>query len=71
MWARIDRGVTGDRLEIVVPGSHVHQVVVQDKFDEVGSVSSPMIAAADGILSRVQACLVREDERRCFSATPA
>lgn len=71
VWARIDRGVTGDQLEVVVPGSRVHQVVVRDEFDEVGSVSSPMIAAADDLLSRVQACLVREDERRCFPATPA
>ncbi|WP_371583888.1 helix-turn-helix domain-containing protein [Streptomyces sp. NBC_01314] len=70
VWARIDRGVVGDQVEIVVPGSRVHQVVVQDRFDEMGSVSTPMAAAADDILSRVQACLARKDERRCFSVTP-
>ncbi|MFE7455942.1 helix-turn-helix domain-containing protein [Streptomyces sp. NPDC057554] len=70
VWARIDRGVAGDRVEILAPGSRAHHAVVQDEFDETGSVSTAMAAAPEKALNRVQACLVREDGRHCFSATP-
>ncbi|MEV0638899.1 helix-turn-helix domain-containing protein [Streptomyces sp. NPDC050619] len=70
VWARIDRGTAGDRVEIVVPGTRVQGVTVKDRFDEMGSVSTPMAALSDdAALSRVRACLVRQGERHCFTAT--
>ncbi|WP_406224203.1 helix-turn-helix domain-containing protein [Streptomyces canus] len=68
VWARIDRGTVGDRVEIVVPGSDVQQSRVKDKFDARGSVSSPMVPAHDDELGRVKACLVRQGERHCYTA---
>jgi transcriptional regulator with XRE-family HTH domain len=69
VWARIDRGVVGDRVAILVPGVRMQQVGVQDQFDEMASLSTPMAVAGEEVLGRVRACLVREDERRCFAVT--
>jgi hypothetical protein len=70
VWARIDRGTRGDRVELVVPGHDVQQTQVNDEFDEMSSVSTPMTAVSDAELNRVRACLVRQGERRCFTVTP-
>lgn len=67
VWARIDRGTRGDLVEILVPGVPVQGATVKDRFDEAAALSTPMAAAAEGA-RRVRACLVREGERRCFSA---
>jgi transcriptional regulator with XRE-family HTH domain len=70
VWGRIDRGVVGDRVEIVVPGVEAQQARVKDEFDEAASLSTPMAPATEDVLDRVRACLLRDGERRCFTATP-
>ncbi|MFC7307393.1 helix-turn-helix domain-containing protein [Streptomyces monticola] len=68
VWARIDRGLTGDRVEITAPGIAAQQTEVRDRFDEEGSLSTPMAAAAAADHPDVRACLVRSQERTCFPA---
>ncbi|MBC9725780.1 XRE family transcriptional regulator [Streptomyces sp. TRM68367] len=70
VWARIDRGTVGDHVEIAVPGTEVQRARVKDRFDAMGSLSTPMAHAPDAVLNRVRACLVRQGERHCFTATP-
>lgn len=69
-WASLDRGVLGDRFEIVVPGVPVQYRQVETRQEETYRISTMMAAADDALLGRVQACLIRQDERRCFTATP-
>ncbi|MEV0320150.1 helix-turn-helix domain-containing protein [Streptomyces sp. NPDC050658] len=66
VWARIDRGRIGDRVEIVAPGIGTQQTEVRDRFDEEGSLPTPMAAAARDALADVRGCLVRDGERWCF-----
>jgi transcriptional regulator with XRE-family HTH domain len=68
VWARIDRGRVGDRVEIVSPRPARGQAEVQDRFDAEASLSTPMAAADEEELPRVRACLVRATERQCFRA---
>ncbi|MCW8384331.1 helix-turn-helix domain-containing protein [Streptomyces justiciae] len=70
VWASLDRGVLGDRVEIVVPGVRVQHRRVETRLEETYRVSTTMAAAREDVLGRVQACLVRRDERRCFTLTP-
>jgi transcriptional regulator with XRE-family HTH domain len=69
VWASIDRGVLGDRVEIVVPGVRVQHREVKTRLEETYRVSTMMAPADEAVLGRVQACLTREAERRCFTAT--
>lgn len=66
VWARVDRGRAGDRVEINAPGIGAQQAEVRDRFDAEGSMSTPMAAAGRGDLPEVAGCLVRDGERRCF-----
>ncbi|MFE0132202.1 helix-turn-helix domain-containing protein [Streptomyces sp. NPDC059037] len=68
VWARIDRGRVGDRVEIVAPGIGTQQTEVRDRFDEEGSLPTPMAAARRDELADVRGCLVRDGERQCFGA---
>ncbi|MEV6259686.1 helix-turn-helix transcriptional regulator [Streptomyces sp. NPDC051784] len=67
VWARIDRGSEGDLVEILVPDVPVQQATVKDRFDAMGSLSTPMAPAVGSQAKRVSACLVREGERHCFT----
>lgn len=66
VWARIDLGMVGDRVEILVPRHAPLQTLVKDKYDAQGAISTPMAAATQDDLGRVRACLVRQGERHCF-----
>jgi hypothetical protein len=66
VWARIDLGEVGDRVEIVVPHRPPLHSEVRDEYDAQGSLSTPMIAAGRGDLTGVRACLVRDGARQCF-----
>lgn len=66
VWARIDLGEVGDRVEIRAPRRAPQQAGVADEFDAQGSLSTPMSAVARGDLDGVRACLVRSGERLCF-----
>ncbi|MFP3992442.1 helix-turn-helix domain-containing protein [Streptomyces sp. E11-3] len=66
VWARIDRGERGDRVEVAAPRAKVQRREVRDRFDAQGSLSTPMAVAASADLSRVRACLVRDGARECF-----
>ncbi|WP_372351408.1 helix-turn-helix domain-containing protein [Streptomyces sp. KL116D] len=68
VWARIDLGEVGDRIEIRVPGRRPQQASVEDEFDARGALSTPMAAATRSELDRVTACLVRGGKRWCFGA---
>ncbi|MEV7140337.1 helix-turn-helix domain-containing protein [Streptomyces tauricus] len=70
VWARIDRGREGDRIEITAPGIEPQQSEVRDRFDEEGSLSTPMVAANPGAFPEVESCLVRDGARHCFPAVP-
>ncbi|MGY0486421.1 DUF2690 domain-containing protein [Streptomyces sp. WG-D5] len=67
VWARVDLGKVGDRVEVLVPGAAPQHVVVKDEFDAERSLSTPMTAAGEGVPATVRACLVRGGERRCFT----
>ncbi|GGZ17527.1 helix-turn-helix domain-containing protein [Streptomyces poonensis] len=66
VWARIDLGNVGDRVEIRVPHRAPRRTEVKDEYDAEGSLTTPMVAAGRGDLDRVRACLVRGGERYCF-----
>ncbi|MFJ2264024.1 helix-turn-helix domain-containing protein [Streptomyces sp. NPDC087844] len=70
VWARIDRGREGDRIEITAPGIAPQQSEVRDHFDEEGSLSTPMAAANSRAVPKVESCLVRDGERDCFLVAP-
>ncbi|MFH8469117.1 helix-turn-helix domain-containing protein [Streptomyces sp. NPDC017991] len=70
VWARIDRGREGDRIEITAPGIEPQQSEVRDHFDEEGSLSTPMAAANSRAVPKVEGCLVRGGERDCFLVAP-
>ncbi|WP_168220735.1 XRE family transcriptional regulator [Streptomyces sp. RFCAC02] len=70
VWARVDRGAAGDRVEIAVPDAEAQRAVVADEFDAMASVSTPMAAVSADLLDRVEACLVRDGERSCFTVAP-
>ncbi|NBE56718.1 helix-turn-helix domain-containing protein [Streptomyces boluensis] len=69
VWARIDRGRAGDRIEITAPGIGPQQTEVRDRFDAEASLSTPMAAAGRGDHREVEACLVRASRKFCFRAT--
>ncbi|MFE9096268.1 helix-turn-helix domain-containing protein [Streptomyces sp. NPDC007264] len=71
VWARIDLGKVGDRVEIVVPRRAPLRTVVKDKYDAQGAISTPMAAATRDDLTQVRACLVRQGERHCFGTGAA
>ncbi|MFF5100885.1 helix-turn-helix domain-containing protein [Streptomyces sp. NPDC000134] len=66
VWARIDLGEVGDRVEIVVPHRPPLHSEVHDEYDAQGSLSTPMVAAERRDLTGVTACLVRDGSRQCF-----
>ncbi|MFE9682386.1 helix-turn-helix domain-containing protein [Streptomyces sp. NPDC006285] len=70
VWARIDRGREGDRVEITAPGIGPQQSEVRDRFDEEGSLSTPMAAANPRLFPEVESCLVRDGARHCFPVAP-
>ncbi|MCK1794897.1 XRE family transcriptional regulator [Streptomyces sp. XM4193] len=69
VWARIDRGLEGDRVRISAPGQEDQLVEVADRFDTTASVSTPMVAVAESELNEVRVCLIRGDQRKCFHPT--
>ncbi|MFF4758958.1 helix-turn-helix domain-containing protein [Streptomyces sp. NPDC001292] len=71
VWARIDLGEVGDRVEIRMPGHAPLSAEVKDEYDAKGSLSTPMIALGRAGPDGVSACLVREKERRCFGLRDA
>lgn len=71
MWARIDLGQVGDRVEISVPDHEPQQAPVKDRYDAQGSLSTPMIAVSRAELRRVRACLLRDGDRLCFGMPAA
>ncbi|MEU6578061.1 DUF2690 domain-containing protein [Streptomyces sp. NPDC046805] len=71
VWARIDLGNIGDRVEIVAPRHAPLRSEVKDKEDASGSLSSPMVAVGRHDLDRVRACLVRDGRRDCFGTRPS
>ncbi|WP_221349464.1 helix-turn-helix domain-containing protein [Streptomyces beigongshangae] len=70
VWARIDRGREGDRVEITAPGAEPQQNEVRDHFDEEGSLSTPMAAVSPRAFPEVESCLVRDGRRDCFLPAP-
>lgn len=66
VWARIDLGKVGDRVEIRMPGHAPLTAEVKDEYDAKGSLSTPMIALGRSGPDAASACLVRRQERRCF-----
>ncbi|MFD1661860.1 helix-turn-helix domain-containing protein [Streptomyces caeni] len=66
VWARIDLGRVGDRVEILVPRHAPLRTLVKDKYDAQAAISTPMADATQDDLSQVRACLVRNGERHCF-----
>ncbi|WP_327353957.1 helix-turn-helix domain-containing protein [Streptomyces sp. NBC_01304] len=68
VWARIDRGAVGDRVELHAPEAKAQRREVQDDFDARGSVSTPMAFVRSADLSEVRACLVHERQRSCFGS---
>ncbi|MGW3506375.1 helix-turn-helix domain-containing protein [Streptomyces sp. NPDC000994] len=66
VWARIDLGQVGDRVEIRIPGHAPLTAEVKDEYDAKGSLSTPMIALGRSGPDTASACLVRQQERRCF-----
>ncbi|WP_306320436.1 MULTISPECIES: XRE family transcriptional regulator [unclassified Streptomyces] len=66
VWARIDLGKVGDRIEVLAPHGKVQHAVVQDHLDAERSVPTPMIGIGTEDLDQVRVCLVRGGERRCF-----
>lgn len=71
VWARIDLGNVGDRVEILAPRHSTQEAEVRDKYDAKGSLSTPMTAVARRDLDHVQACLVRDGKRHCFGTGTA
>ncbi|GHE85720.1 helix-turn-helix domain-containing protein [Streptomyces fumanus] len=71
VWARIDLGEVGDRVEIVVPHRPPLHSEVRDEYDAQGSLSTPMVAAGRRDLAGVTACLVRDGVRQCFGTDGA
>ncbi|OLT39051.1 hypothetical protein BJF85_07485 [Saccharomonospora sp. CUA-673] len=70
VWARIDRGVIGDVVEVAGPdgeAGETQQALVRDEFDARGALATPMLAVPAERLDRVRACLVRDGERTCFT----
>ncbi|MFE0421619.1 helix-turn-helix domain-containing protein [Streptomyces sp. NPDC058953] len=65
VWARLDRGTEGDRVEIAVGDGEPQRAEVHDRFDAMASVSTPMVAVDGSALRRVRVCLVRGGDRDC------
>ncbi|WP_344051809.1 DUF2690 domain-containing protein, partial [Streptomyces thermoalcalitolerans] len=66
VWARIDLGRIGDRVEIHAPHHAPLRAEVKDEYDAEGSLSTPMVAVGRSGTDEVRACLVRQEERHCF-----
>jgi hypothetical protein len=66
VWARIDLGEVGDRVEILAPGRAPQHTEVKDRFDARASLATPMVDAVRRDLDRVRACLLRHGKRYCF-----
>ncbi|MDN5385116.1 helix-turn-helix domain-containing protein [Streptomyces sp. LB8] len=66
VWARIDLGRIGDRVEIHVPDHAPLGTEVKDEYDAEGSLSTPMVAVGRSGTDGVRACLVRQEKRHCF-----
>ncbi|MGW5128002.1 helix-turn-helix domain-containing protein [Streptomyces sp. NPDC004069] len=66
VWARIDLGRVGDRVEIRIRDHAPLTAEVKDEYDAKSSLSTPMIALGDSAPDTVSACLVRQRERHCF-----
>lgn len=66
VWARIDLGRIGDRVEIHAPDHDPLGTEVKDEYDAKSSLSSPMVAVGRSDADAVRACLVRHGKRHCF-----
>jgi hypothetical protein len=66
VWARVDLGNVGDRVEILAPGRSPQRAEVADEYDAQRSLSTPMTAVSRHDLDGVRACLLRDGERHCF-----
>lgn len=70
VWARLDRGREGDRVEISVADGEPQRADVHDRFDAIASVSTPMVAASEGgpegDPDQVRVCLIRAGARDCL-----
>lgn len=66
VWARVDLGHVGDRVEILAPGRSPQRAEVADEYDARRSLSTPMTAVSRHDLDGVRACLLRDGERHCF-----